>query len=52
MNNITKALLEDLQNDLNIIKSHESNIEVVWSLNKLISNIKLTQKLIQEELNK
>ena len=46
MNDITKALLKDLQNDLDIIKAMNSNIEVVWRLEKLKETIDLTNKLI------
>jgi hypothetical protein len=50
MNNLTKALLKDLQEDLNNIQNLESNIEVVWALNKLKQNINFTQKEIEEKL--
>jgi hypothetical protein len=50
MNNLTKALLKDLQEDLNNIQNLESNIEVVWALDKLKQNINFTQKEIEEKL--
>ena len=50
MNEITKALLRDLQDDLNIIKLMESNIEVVWKLEKLKEAIDLTNKLIVKSI--
>lgn len=48
MNDLTKALLKDLQEDLNYIKNLQSNIEVVWALNKLKQNINFTQKEIEK----
>jgi len=50
MDNLTKALLKDLQNDLNTVKKSSSNIETVWQLNKFIDAIKLTQKLITNNI--
>jgi len=46
MNDITKALLKDLQADLDKIKSLESNIEVIWELEKLKGSIDITKSLI------
>ena len=51
MNDLTKALLKDLLKDLNDIQNLESNIEVVWALNKLKQNINFTQKEIEEKLD-
>ena len=50
MNDLTKALLKDLQEDLNSIKKLQSNIEVVWALNKLKQNINFTQKEIEKNI--
>jgi len=51
MNDLTKALLKDLQEDLNSIKNLQSNIEVVWALNKLKQNINFTQKEIENNIS-
>ena len=51
MNNLTKALLKDLQEDLDSIKKLESNIEVVWALAKLKQNINFTQKEIEKNID-
>ena len=51
MNDLTKALLKDLQEDLNSIKNLQSNIEVVWALNKLKQNINFTQKKIEKNIS-
>lgn len=48
MNNLTKALLKDLQEDLDSIKNLKSNIEVLGALNKLNQNINFTKKEIQK----
>ncbi len=50
MNDTTKALLNDLQNDLDSIKKLESNIEVVWQLEVLKRNIEATTKLILKNI--
>jgi len=42
MDNLTKALLKDLQEDLNSIKNLKSNLEVYSALNKLTQNIDFT----------
>lgn len=52
MNDLTKALLKDLQHDIDKIKCLESNIEVVWQLENLKKQIDLTTKLIKENLVK
>jgi len=51
MNDLTKALLKDLQEDLNSIKNLQSNIEVVWALNKMNQNINFTQKEIENNIS-
>jgi len=51
MNDLTKALLKDLQEDLNSIKNLQSNIEVVWALNKMKQNINFTQKEIENNIS-
>lgn len=50
MNEITKALLKDLQDDLDRIKNAESNIEVVWRLESLKNSIDVSKKLIMKEI--
>lgn len=50
MNDLTKALLTDLQNDLDKIKNLDSNIEVVWQLEVLKRSIEVTTKLIRKEI--
>lgn len=50
MNETTKEILKGLQSDLDRIKLHESNIEVLWSLDYLIKNIKQSKKEIIEGL--
>ena len=50
MNDLTKALLKDLQEDLDNIKKLSSNIEVVWALAKLKQNINFTQKEIEKSI--
>jgi hypothetical protein len=52
MNDLTKALLKDLQEDLNSIKNLKSNIEVVWALNMLKQNINFIKKEIKKEIEK
>ena len=51
INKTTIALLNDLSNDIEMIKKADSNIEAVWQLDKLINIIKLSQKLIKETIN-
>lgn len=48
MNDLTKALLKDLQEDLTSIKNLQSNIEVVWALNKLKQNIDICIPVINK----
>lgn len=50
VNETTKALLQDLQNDLDAIKSKKSNIEVVWELENMARMIKETKKLILKSI--
>ena len=50
MDNLTKALLKDLQEDLDRIKLMQSNIEVVWKLETLIQSIEQTNKIIIENI--
>jgi hypothetical protein len=50
MNKVTKALLKDLQDDLDRIKFLESNIEVVWKLETMKKTIDATNKLIRESI--
>ena len=50
INKITKALLKDLQDDLERIKHVESNIEVVWQLDKLKTAIDFTKNKIRESI--
>jgi len=50
MNELTKALLRDLQEDLNNIKNLPSNIEVVWALNRLKEYIDFTQTEIEKNI--
>jgi hypothetical protein len=51
MNDLTKALLKDLEEDLNSIKFLESNMEAVWRLDKLKNNISLAQRIIRKSIN-
>ena len=46
MNKIQKALLKDLQNDLDLIKSCKDKKTILYNLNQLIKNIEYTKKLI------
>jgi hypothetical protein len=50
MNEVTKALLKDLQEDLARIKFLESNIEVVWKLETMKNKIDVTNKLIRKSI--
>jgi hypothetical protein len=50
MNEITKALLTDLQSDLDRMKWSESNIEVVWSLDTMVQTIREKQELIRKSI--
>ena len=52
MDNLTKALLKDLQEDLDRIKLMQSNIEVVWKLETLIQSIEHANKIIIENIRK
>jgi hypothetical protein len=49
MHSLTKALIKDLQNDLNDIQNLKSNIEVVWDLEKLKQKINFSQKKIEKK---
>lgn len=51
MNEITKALLKDLQSDLDRIKISESNIEAIWLLEDLKKSIDTTTKLIRKSIS-
>ncbi|MFK7947842.1 MAG: hypothetical protein AB8G11_09640 [Saprospiraceae bacterium] len=48
MDDLTSALLKDLQDDLNIIKKLKSNKDVVFALNRMKKNINFTQELIKK----
>lgn len=50
MNKTAKALLKDLQSDLDKINTITSTNEVVWQLEKLKRNIDVTKKLILESI--
>ena len=51
MNEKTKALLKDLQSDLDRIKRLESNSGVIWGLDTMVHTIRLTQKLIRKSID-
>jgi len=50
MKDSTRALLRDLQNDLDEINKCESNIEVIWELEKMKNSINFTIKQIKTTL--
>ena len=50
MNDVTKALLKDLQADLDLMKGLETNIEVVWQLQKMKEAVELSMKLILKSI--
>ena len=50
MKKTTKALIYDLQNDLNLILKCKEDKTVLYNLNQMIKNINYTKKLIN--LNK
>jgi len=50
MENTTRALLKDLQNDLDQIKKSGQENEVLYLLAKMAENVKITQKLILKNL--
>lgn len=53
LNKITKALIEDLQNDIDELKNCDSNIEVVWKMEKLHNDKVFTRsaQLIRKSLD-
>jgi len=53
LNKFTLALIRDLKNDIKNLESKDSNIEVVWEIEKMQNrNILLvTSELIRENLN-
>ena len=50
MENTTRALLKDLQNDLDQIKKSGQEHEVLYLLGRMVENVKITQKLILKNL--
>lgn len=46
MNDFTKALIADLQEDFNLVSNSKTEEEALHELYKLIKATKLTQKLI------
>lgn len=46
MNDFTKALIADLEEDLNLVSNSKTEEEALHSLHQLIKASKLTQKLI------
>ena len=51
MNNLTKALLKDLQEEIDDIKKLGSNIEAVWALDRLKQSIDFSQKEITNKID-
>jgi len=51
MNEETKALLKDLQSDLDRIKRQESNMGVIWGLDTMVHTIRLTQQLNRKSID-
>lgn len=51
MNEVTFAILEDLEKEVADIKSKQSNIEVVWELQELKKAIDIRINLILKEIN-
>ena len=46
MNEFTKALIEDLKKDIEIVLNAETDEEALYELHNLVRATKLTQKLI------
>jgi len=46
----TRALLKDLQNDLDQIKKSGQEYEVLYLLGRMVENVKITQKLVIKNL--